>query len=544
MVVSHSFVLLLALVCATFAHSIGLSSREATEPFPYAPKPGLCPSTPLVRIAQGLSSSEQAWYNNKKPKADAALRSWLRQFGSFNVNSMPTIGSALAGGFLRASLLSAGIHQQLDGTEGSGPMAGLLQAITYETTLSGSTAFQGGLIQNNWPSISSLSNNIWQPKYQYGLNTLKDPDRPNSGAELASDVGSKSNAGYPATLIDMYGRLISYANLYGDHGGIRALISDGRRQSKFTNGEVPMPIFTSIGSSTADGGGTCGPGSNGTQYEITPFEFGSWDPAVKAFMDIKYLGTRMYAGRSVAFQCTTGFDNLGFMMGTSANVIVNSCKDAGGAFAGTPLAPIFQTIGEGITYPLNRQYFSAIPNPFFGMRSSPQVAQQQELALIDGGNSGQVIPIWPLLKRNNVDVLFVWDVYYDLNGVQSTGGQLYNTYQASKPANLNRMPTIPPPDEFQAKKLNTKPTIFGCNDPSKNTLIYVPVQQYLPQTSSTFNLTTTPEQTRDFITNGNRMATNNNNPNWPRCVACFIMKKKASSLPDFCNACFSQYCYN
>lgn len=540
----HDLVLLLTLSCTALAYSI---PRAANPLVPYAPVPGLCPSTALVRTADGLSAAEQAWFDKKKPKADAALQSWLGQFGTFNATSFPTIGSALAGGYLRASLLAAGIHQQLDGGEGSGEMAGLLQAISYETTLSGSTAFQGALIQNNWPTIASLSDNIWQPNYVYGFDILENPTQgPTAAAELVTDVGTKSAAGYPTTLIDLYGRLIGYSSLYSPQGGIDTLMSDAQTQSNFANADVPFPIFTSIGSTTSSGGVTCIPGTNGTQYELTPFEFGSWDPSVAAFMDMKYLGTSMNAGKPVTPLCTTGFDNIGFMMGTSANVIVDNCKliDSPAPTNNTSLNDLLAAEDGAINYDLNHQYYSSIPNPFFGMSSSPQVSELTDLALVDGGNSGQVIPLWPLLERSSIDVTFVWDNYYDVLGVGTSGGQFYDTYVASIPANLDRMPVVPDTTDFEALGLNTKPTVFGCDDVNKQTMIYVPVQEYIPQTSSTFNLSTTPEQTRNFITNGNLLATNNNNTDWPRCVACFIMKKAATSLPSFCDACYTQYCYN
>lgn len=68
-------------------------------------------------------------------------------------------------------------------------------------------------------------------------------------------------------------------------------------------------------------------------YEYSPFEFGSFDPQLSAFIPTEYLGTSLVAGKpflpaSVARatrtspqrQCIRGFDQLSFIMGSSANV--------------------------------------------------------------------------------------------------------------------------------------------------------------------------------------------------------------------------------
>lgn len=520
--------------------------RDLSNPLPYAPKPAVCPSTPLLRAAGGMGPSEAAWYAKRKPIADAALQTWLKQFGTFETTSYPTIGSAVAGGFLRASLLGAGIHQQLDKTEGTGPMAGLLQAIAYETTLSGSAAYIAGLMQNNWPSINSLSTGLWQPNYAYGMKPGAAGGITGSATaitEIVADVGSRAAAGYSVGLIDVYGRIIGYSNLYPPRGGVNTLVSDTRSQPKFVNAQVPFPIMTAIG--TIDNTTDCSQMTNATQYEITPFEFGSWDTGVASFMDMKYLGTRMVDGKPAAIAlCTTGFDNLGYAVGTTANVIAKNCENFLDPLDISPINTTFESVLELGTFTLNRAFYAAYPNPFFGQASSPAVVDQPELALVDGGNSGQVIPLWPLLHRKKVGVIFVWDNYYDEGGVGTTGGQIYNTYTQAKKAGLTKMPVIPPPATFQKLGLNKRPGAFGCNDPNVDTFIYVPYVAYIPQTQSTGNLTTTPLQTRNYILNGNKLATNNGNADWPKCVACLIMKKKGTKLPSFCTQCFSKYCYN
>jgi lysophospholipase len=55
--------------------------------------------------------------------------------------------------------------------------------------------------------------------------------------------------------------------------------------------------------------------------QITPLEFGSWDPQLSAMVNITYGGTHLNNGQpDNDTACTTFFDQTGFMMGTSASL--------------------------------------------------------------------------------------------------------------------------------------------------------------------------------------------------------------------------------
>jgi len=47
-----------------------------------------------------------------------------------------------------------------------------------------------------------------------------------------------------------------------------------------------------------------------------------------------------------------------------------------------------------------------------------------------------------------------------------------------------------------------------------------------------------------MIANGIQIATQNNDPGYPTCLACAIMKKSGGALPAACAACFAKYCFN
>jgi lysophospholipase len=82
----------------------------------------------------------------------------------------------------------------------------------------------------------------------------------------------KAKAGFQPTLIDVYGRLLSYQLLSTNRedlttdGLVGKTFSSVVTSSNFTNHAVPFPIITSRGVNTFDG--ECTPMANGTQYEF------------------------------------------------------------------------------------------------------------------------------------------------------------------------------------------------------------------------------------------------------------------------------------
>ncbi len=54
---------------------------------------------------------------------------------------------------------------------------------------------------------------------------------------------------------------------------------------------------------------------------MTPMEFGSWDPQLSAMVNITYVGTHLTNGQPAnSTACTTFFDQIGFVMATSASL--------------------------------------------------------------------------------------------------------------------------------------------------------------------------------------------------------------------------------
>ena len=93
----------------------------------------------------------------------------------------------------------------------------------------------------------------------------------------------------------------------------------------FQSREFPLPIIgaaarTPVTSNVSQGALTHG-ALNSTQFEFTPWEFGSYDPDLSAFVDIKFLGTELIKGDPAnASACVTEFDQAAFILGTSSSL--------------------------------------------------------------------------------------------------------------------------------------------------------------------------------------------------------------------------------
>lgn len=57
--------------------------------------------------------------------------------------------------------------------------------------------------------------------------------------------------------------------------------------------------------------------SNATNYEVTPYEWGSWTGRAQAFAALPYLGTPLDDGRPAANFSVEGYDTAAFIGGTA-----------------------------------------------------------------------------------------------------------------------------------------------------------------------------------------------------------------------------------
>ncbi len=152
--------------------------------------------------------------------------------------------------------------------------------------------------------------------------------------------------------------------------------------SSISNASLPFPIIIA---GQRQPGETVTP-TNATVWEFNIGEWGSWvfkGPVIGGFTSIEYLGTSLSNGSPIdSSECVKGFDNLGFIAGTSSTL-----------FSG--LATTTTTDGEGFLSELeslidgidSSQYFTATyPNMFKGWREGDSpLADIENITLVDEG---------------------------------------------------------------------------------------------------------------------------------------------------------------
>jgi lysophospholipase len=361
---------------------------------------------------------------------------------------------------------------------------------------------------------------------------------------------AKDAAGFSPTLVDVYGRLLSYQLLSPEaqdlstDGAVTKTLSSVVSASNFTNHAVPFPIITSRGINTFQG--KCMADLNATQYEFTPYDFGSWDAGVKAFTQTQYLGSRLTNGApSVAGKCIKNYDNLGYVAGTTSDIFNSFCGAPAAKNNTQSLAQTLEAIVLNAHSPLTSDLYAPYPNPFYQSANSPLVSAQKTLQLADGGEGQANVPIWPLIQpERNLDVLIVSDNSADTSDNWPTGIALQTAYQQASLVNLTKMPFIPSTDVFISQGLNKRATFFGCGDNATVTIVYLPNNDYVYASNiGTVTIQTSKEETAGIIANGNQIVAQGGDEQWATCLGCAIVGKSGGALPEACGACFDKYCY-
>lgn len=180
----------------------GLAERQVQATTPYAPTTATCPSTPLVRQANGVSSSEASYISKRKVIASQALSAWLKKTGAgFSTpKTYPTLGMTTSGGGLRSLLCGAGVVQAFDARDSNLSTSGVYQAMTYEAGLSGGAWLLSSIAANNWPTISSLKTGLWEQAFEDSLLLPDNLFASTAYQAVTDDLLAKQLAGFPPTL--------------------------------------------------------------------------------------------------------------------------------------------------------------------------------------------------------------------------------------------------------------------------------------------------------------------------------------------------------
>lgn len=513
----------------------------------YAPEPHVsCPGSTLVRSADGISPREAAFIASRKVNADAALSSWLStSLPSVETSSLPTVALSNSGGGFRALLVGAGVIQAFDDRDGNSSTAGLYQALTYHAGLSGGAWLLSALAAGDWPTVSELAGEVWDTQFAAGILDSSNSTTVADFTEIATDITAKGDMGFPVSLTDPWGRMLSYQIMGGGQGAIAVTMDDLASLSNFTSYNVPFPLMTA--SYTNFTSGECKPTADAAIYEFNPFEFGSWSDDISAFVQTKYLGSNLSAG--VTADCAKGLDRIDWVLGASSNLLEEYiCNASLGVDITQDFPSSIIEVVEEFT-PASEYGYAMLPNPFKDFNSTTatttsSVSDLDRLYMVDGGEPSRNIPILPLLEPSrNVDVLIVNENGSDEGGYPD-GASMVSAWTAAQSNSrlAGRFPAVPAAGSFSTKSAQ----IFGCDDEEAVTVIYLPNAEWTyPSNTSTLQLQYTSAETKAMIENGNAVATQGDDEAWGTCLACAVMLKQVGqeNLPQGCAACLEQYCW-
>ncbi|KAI5927247.1 lysophospholipase [Camillea tinctor] len=595
----HLPVSLLALISAAIAAPSGGSPgydlaldilRRAAPDSPsgdYAPGTVDCPSTrPTIRSASSLSQSEQDWLQNRRANTIDPMVQFLRQAnipdfdapGFVNSNSqnfsiVPNIGIAVSGGGYRALMNGAGFLAAADsrvpGSTDAGGIGNLLQATTYLAGLSGGGWLVGSIFANNFSSVVELrdgyqgsslwqfSNSIFQGPERRGISLLNSADY---WRNVVDQVDDKRSAGYEVSLTDAWGRALSYQLINALDGGPAYTFSSISDADNFASADTPMPIL--VADERSPGTGVIS--LNSTVIEFNPWEMGSFDPTIFGFAPTRYIGSNFSAGSiSNDGHCVRGFDQFGFVMGTSSSLfntlLTYNLSDYGvPSFVASAVQTILADVGRA-----DNDIAVWEPNPFYNYNAGTNGnAGEQQLTLADGGLDLQNIPLHPLIQPERaVDVIFAVDSSADTTYNWPNGTALRATYERSLASigNGTAFPRVPDAETFINLRLNQHPTFFGCDTSEFNAsshipplVVYVPNTPYTAQSNvSTWDPSYEDSERNAIIQNGFNVATMGNatiDSEWPRCAACAVLSRSlartGTAVPAACQTCFDRYCWN
>lgn len=555
----------------------------------YSPKVVDCPrDRPVIRAADTLSEDEASWISIRRNNTISPLRALLEKAAipdfdaksyidgiSDNKTALPNIGIAVSGGGYRALMNGAGFLSAADARNGNeNAVSGLLQASTYLAGLSGGGWLVGSMFANNFSSIPDLQRGSDESAlWRFDRSIFKGPKESGIGAlntveywtEIVSDVTSKGD-GWDTSLTDFWGRALSYQLINDARGGPAYTFSSIQDSSNFKDAETPFPILVTDGRAPGDKIISF----NATVFEFNPYELGTWDPTTYGFAPLRWLASNFTKG-SIPHDgvCVRGFDQFGFMMGTSSSLFNQFLLQNVTAVGEASDIPDFVT--ETIKHVLEaldgaeNDIAQYSPNPFLGWNPSTNPNHKDfQLSLVDGGEDLQNLPLHPLIQpMRRVDVIFAVDSSADTGNNWPNGTALRASYERSLEdiSNGTLFPPVPSAETFVNNRLNQRPTMFGC-DANNFTLskgqvvpplvVYIPNAPYTTFSNvSTFKSSYSIEQRDAIITNGFNSATQGNatvDQEWPVCVACAILSrswwKSGQAAPEACRTCYDRYCWD
>ncbi|BGP52745.1 hypothetical protein JCM8202_004378 [Rhodotorula sphaerocarpa] len=583
----------------------------------YAPALVDCPNESLINRTgspvannQTLSSAERQYLDDRINNVLPDLwRAYLADnaTGSTGYNttailqSQPNLGIAISGGGLRASLYGAGVLSALD-DRNSSTAGGLWQLATHLSGLSGGSWTVTSVSMNDMPSIWELVLGINATGSADGWNLDYSIIQPGNGIlgigntasyldDIENDVGEKSKADFPISITDMWGRALAYhflnqtnTNNFFEAGPHNegTLFSSIRYAPKFQNASMPVPLLVTTSRVSEQQQQTNSSTSviplGNTGFEITPFTFGSFQPMLAAYIPIEYLGSYLKNGQPLnSSSCVNGFQNAGFMMGSSASLFNAVQSSFAGAAFSSVITQLLNAVSSLDPPPENVQLVANFPNSFRDFQPygnyTFESASNEILQITDGGEDGQNVPLDPLLvKARAIDTIFAIDGSADTENNYANGTSLVATRDKVSnymSAYYDFVPIPATQADFVAQGLNLRPTFFGCNSTTGGNVTVqggYPLMIYLPNAPgagpgktnySTFKLEYSKDEVTAFLNAAheytlrgypNSTDTQARDQQWPLCLKCAVVdrarERAGLNRTSECEACMQQYCWS
>ncbi|KAL1404839.1 hypothetical protein Q8F55_008449 [Vanrija albida] len=520
----------------------------------YAPYVVACPeNVTWVRPAKGISDGEKAYLAARGDRIDAAVKALTTSHNITTPARRPVIGLAISGGGLRAMQNGLGVTQALiNDTSNKHGTAGVLDAVSYFTGLSGGAWGVSTFYANGGQLPTELAKNVWNLSDSYispSANTAQ------FFANVSAETQAKHDAGFPTALVDPWGlalanhlnpkeyRLDTSPNL--TVSGLLTAVP------ALANSSLPFPILVAVGLTDSNHSNVP---TDADVWEFNPYEFGSWSLSqgknTGVFTPIEYLGSPVNGGQSNG-TCYKGYDQLAFAFGTSSNLF-NTLGSIGQP------TTLFPAIGNSSALQGPDNIVVSVRNTFQGSDAiaSDPIAGQDNLILVDGGLNDQNVPFAPLVTpERHVDAIIAVDSSADTDNHWPDGTALYTTYNVLKNESVAnnstlRFPAVPSVNGFVNGGLNTRPVFFGCNDTDAPLVVYIPNYPYSANSnSSSFTFAYKDDVVAANLASSEQMITLNGTiAAWPTCLTCALTDRAngytAANRSSACAACFSAFCWD
>lgn len=544
----------------------------------YAPAKVPCPALPggdnyvgYIRNASNdaIGPQEQDYLKRHRAATADGWKAWLKQAGLdgngglpggvdqyVSNGNQPKVGIAISGGGYRAMLHGVGVVQGLDGrnkTATDRKVGGFFQLVDYVAGLSGGSWATGSMALNNWPTTQELLQQVFDLESNL---VLPEDGKTKLYVDLFRDVDDKKDAGYPTAITDFWGRALSYhlvnQSAYPNQGQATTF-SDIVNVTRFQDASYPFPVVLAIGRDPNE----LMVNPNATYFEFTPYEFGSWQPTMQAFMPVGYLGSQLKGGQVASGDktCVSGYENFGFVVGSSSTLFNAAYLKMLQSNSTSITAGIVKSILSDLD--LQSNDIAGVPNPFINYRPDTNEFNTQEyIDLVDGGEANQNIPLEPLYQSaRGLDMVMAVDGSGDVTNWPNGSGIV----ETRKRMNLTEFKSqkfveVPDINTIVNQGLNTRPSFFGCSNSSDANqaplLVYMPSYPYSYwSNTSTFQLEYNTSDAQQFVDNSVDVATMKGEmADWPECLACASlqrgMQRSKTTFPDKCKQCFLRYCWN